>query len=267
MTGLRKQLKNELERLKEISRKTERSLKEAPKGALRLSKSQGSTQYYYLTKGAPRNGKYISKKDSDLVRRLAQKKYDEEILKYANNAVHKIAGLIDIYSDDRIEEIFYSEHPERQKLIAPVESTFEQSLKEWMKVPYTGKTFQENSPVILTNAGVRVRSKSEKIIADYLEYTGIAYKYECPINLRPFGNVYPDFTILSPKNGQEIYWEHEGMMDNPEYARSAIQKIELYEKNGIYPGEKLILTFETSTAIINSELIKSLVKRYLLCED
>ena len=75
--------------------------------------------------------------------------------------------------------------------------------------------------------------------------------------------MYPDFTFLSPRTGQEIYWEHEGMMDKQEYARSAVRKIELYMKNGIYPGERLILTFETEQSMLNQKTLESLVERYL----
>ena len=63
---------------------------------------------------------------------------------------------------------------------------------------------------------------------------------------------------------KEVYWEHEGMLDHPEYARSAVKKIELYEMNGIYPGDTLILTFETSVSVIRTDLMKNLTKKYLL---
>jgi len=66
------------------------------------------------------------------------------------------------------------------------------------------------------------------------------------------------------KTGEEIYWEHEGMMDNPEYAKSAVKKIEAYEKNGIFLGENLILTFETSTQILEKRTLEALVRRHLL---
>ena len=66
------------------------------------------------------------------------------------------------------------------------------------------------------------------------------------------------------KTGGEIYWEHEGMMDNPDYAKSAIKKIELYENNGIFPGENLILTFESSASVVNMNVVKELTDRYLL---
>ena len=117
--------------------------------------------------------------------------------------------------------------------------------------------------VILSERGERVRSKSEKILADFFYRRNILYKYEKPLNLKGFGTVYPDFTFLSKKTGQEIYWEHEGMMDKPEYARSAVRKIESYQKNEIYTGDRLILTFETEQSVLNTGVIEGLVKRYL----
>ena len=65
------------------------------------------------------------------------------------------------------------------------------------------------------------------------------------------------------KDGEEIYWEHEGMMDKQEYARNAVRKIELYQKNGIYPGERLILTFETEQSMLNQNILEKLVEKYL----
>ena len=54
------------------------------------------------------------------------------------------------------------------------------------------------------------------------------------------------------------------MMDDPVYANNAIKKIEAYEKNGIFPGERLILTFETGQASLNNEIIELMTDRYLL---
>ena len=53
-------------------------------------------------------------------------------------------------------------------------------------------------------------------------------------------------------------------MDDPIYAQNAVKKIQAYEENGIYPGERLILTFETSKVVLNTQLIEGLVHKYLL---
>lgn len=228
---------------------------------MRLGKSQGCTQYFHCTKGEGK--RYIAKSDMGLVKELAQKSYNEKLLNYTERAVRQIEGLLKFYDDNEVEKIYISEHTERQKLITPAEPTYMNRLSEWLAKPYVGKGFAEGTPMIMSNSGLRVRSKSEKIMADYFESLGIPFKYECPVHLDPYGAVYPDFTFLSPITYQEIYWEHEGMMDNPEYAKSAVQKIELYEKNGIFPGDNLILTFETSASILNMDLVKELTRRYL----
>ena len=51
-------------------------------------------------------------------------------------------------------------------------------MKEWKEKGYNKKGFREDAPIILTEKGERVRSKSEKILADYFYRKGIEYKYE-----------------------------------------------------------------------------------------
>ena len=125
------------------------------------------------------------------------------------------------------------------------------------------KHLQGIMPVILTEKGERVRSKSEKILADFFYRNNISYKYEKPLNLSGYGIVYPDFTFLSRKLRKEIYWEHEGMMDKPEYAIKAVKKLNSYQMNGILPGERLILTFETEQDVLNTRIVSELADKYL----
>ena len=101
-------------------------------------------------------------------------------------------------------------------------------------------------------------------MADYFSRHEIEYKYECPLYLKGMGTIYPDFTFLSRKTGEEIYWEHNGMADDPLYARNMVRKINAYENNGIYQGERLILTYETEQTILNTGKIEQLVNRYLV---
>ena len=61
-----------------------------------------------------------------------------------------------------------------------------------------------------------------------------------------------------------IYWEHDGKMDDSAYAKSAVRKIDTYQKNGIYPGENLILTFETSDIPLSTRTIQEMVRRFLV---
>ena len=264
MAGLRKMLLQEQDRLEKILQKTSEQLKDAPPGKLRLSSSNECVQYYYCVPGGRKNGQYLPREKKKLAYRLAQKSYDEKIIKLAEKRLSQIRKITEDYDEGEIEKIFLAEHPERQKLIEPVEPVWEQQLSRWAAEDYKRKGFQEDMPVILTEKGERVRSKSEKILADYFYRNGILYKYECPLYLKRFGTVHPDFTFLSRKTKQEIYWEHDGKMDDPVYAQNAIRKIQAYQENDIHPGERLILTFETSKILLNTRLVERLVRRHLL---
>ncbi len=263
MKGLRNRLLEEREKLERILQMMERRLQDAPEGSLRLSRSQNCIQYYHCMEGN-KNGKYIAKKKEDLIRQLAQKSYDEKVLQLAEKRSAQLDRFLKDYADDEIAMIYEKEHAERRKLIQPIEVSLDQQLREWKEIPYQGKEFQEGVPVIMSERGERVRSKSEKIMADYFFRHGIEYKYECPLYLKGVGNIYPDFTFLSMKTGEEIYWEHNGRMDDPTYARRFVRKMQFYENNEIFPGERLILTYETEQMVLNTGSIEKLVRKYLL---
>ena len=78
------------------------------------------------------------------------------------------------------------------------------------------------------------------------------------------GQIYPDFTVLNVKKRKEYYWEHFGMMDDPSYAEKVLQKLSTYEQNGIFPGEQLIITFETRKNPLNQKQISNLIEHYFI---
>ena len=263
MRELKKLLIKEKERLEEIVIKIKMQLNNTPKGTLRLSQSNSHVQFYHCTV-ENKKGKYIAKGNEKLVQQLAQKSYDEKVLKVAEKRLNQINRFLKDYEDDEIEQVFLNEHIERQRLIQPAEQTWERKLVKWKGKEYNGKGFQEGLPLIMTERGERVRSKTEKIMADYFYRNGIEYKYECPIYLNGMGMVYPDFTFLPKKVGKEIYWEHNGLVDDPSYARNMVRKIDAYENNGIFVGERLILTYESEQSILSTRKIEQMVERYLM---
>ena len=261
MYGLKEMLLQEQKHLQSIIAKTREKDIEEPEGRLRISVDHGVARYYQCIDD--RYGEYISRENIQLPRQLAQKAYNDAVLKTAEVRGKHIARCLKNYNDDELEQLFTSLHPERQRLITPVEPTFSQLQEQWYSESYVGKAFKEGMPVILTEKGERVRSKSEKILADFFYRNNIPYKYEKPLSLSGYGIVYPDFTFLSRKLRKEIYWEHEGMMDKPEYAIKAVKKLNSYQMNGILPGERLILTFETEQDVLNTRIASELADKYL----
>lgn len=261
MKGLKEMLIEEQKYLEAVIAKVSERRDVSAEGSLRISMDHGKVRYYHCIDS--KYGEYIPRENEELPRRLAQKVYNDSVLKTATSRNKLITRCLKDYNDDEIEELFESLHPERKKLVTPIEPTFKQLKEEWYAAPYTGKAFAEGTPVIMSERGERVRSKSEKILADYFFRNDVLYKYEKPLNLSGYGMVFPDFTFFSKKLRKEIYWEHEGMMDKPEYAVKAVKKLNSYQKNGILPGERLILTFETEQDVLNTSIVKQLVDRYL----
>lgn len=251
---------NYLLQLKKIK---EKALKTAPEGSLRLCSRKNKAQFYRRNNPKDSSGTYIPEKDIKLARKLAQKDYDQKIL----NSIEKELDAIRKYQTScpvaSVEQVYDNLHKERQKLIHPIRETDEQFISNWESVEYQGKGFDETMPELFTAKGERVRSKSEVIIADILDQEGIPYRYECPLQLKGWGKVYPDFTVLNVRERKEIYWEHLGMMDDPNYVENALQKIALYQQNGIYTGKNLILTYETKKMPINPKTVRLMIEEYI----
>lgn len=51
--------------------------------------------------------------------------------------------------------------------------------------------------------------------------------------------------------------------DDPSYVRNAVRKMHANEKNDIYPGERLILTFETEKSVLDTAIVQRIVEKYL----
>ena len=252
----------EKSRLIRIKAAVDKRLMDVPEGALRITTSNNCTQFKQSLE-ANKKLTYIKKDDQQLAYRLAQKSYDQKIQKLVDRRLKQLDKLTKEYEDNEIAEIYDKLHPIRKTLIEPVEKPWEQRLEEWKNIPYTGKGFMPGTSEIYSKKGERVRSKSEKILADTFYDLGIEYKYECPIKLKSYGIVYPDFTFLRKRDNRIIYWEHDGKMDDPEYATKAIRKINSYIADGIFPGEDLIVTYESSTVVLNDRTIKKMIEKYL----
>lgn len=264
ITQVKQSLKEKVKELERMKLKVEKSLKKAPEGTLVLSQSNGTTQYYHKTERQQKKGKYISSEERKIAAALAQKDYDLHFLKRVEEQKKRICRAIDILPEDDVMEVYSELSEARKKLVTPHILTDEEYVEQWMSVQYVGKAFAPDTPEIITERGERVRSKTEKMLADKFFAMGIPYRYECPLHMKGYGNVYPDFTLLNIHKREEVYWEHFGMMDNPEYAHKAIQKLESYNANGIYIGKNLLVTFETLRNPLNTRTVEKLLKEFIL---
>ena len=186
------------------------------------------------------------------------------MLKEIDLQLKKLEKYIKNYDEDALLKDYDQISDDRKALITTRELSDEEYAENWLKEAYQSKGFAMNDLEIYTEKDERVRSKSEKILADKFYMKGIPYKYECPIILKGFGTIYPDFTVLNKRTRKIYYWEHLGMMDDPVYAERAIQKIETYERNGIYQGKQLILTYEMKNRPLNIKIAEKLMEEFLM---
>ena len=108
----------------------------------------------------------------------------------------------------------------------------------------------------LTDKGEYVASKSELLIANKLYSLGIKYEYEKEVWIG--GRCYrPDFTIY-PNDGRELYWEHAGMMDKPEYRQRHEEKMDFLAQHGIKLQENLIVTQDRDGTISMDEIQRTI---------
>lgn len=234
-------------------------------GSLVVKECNGSVQFFHQTYN-PEKSKYqrkYLKADDPIINLLLQKSYFEKILKLANKRYYHIKHFNKNFNIDEIDLVYQELDDIKKSRIKPVFPTWERRLAKWKSIPFDGLDFPASMPKLYSKKGERVRSKTEKIIADMLFDNNVEYKYECPLYLDDEKVVYPDFTFLKPGTRQEIYWEHFGMMQDKEYVIKTMAKIEKYEENGIYLGDRLLITFESDRKGMNFKRVNDLIYRYL----
>ena len=91
--------------------------------------------------------------------------------------------------------------------------------------------------------GVRLRTRIEYMIASGFVAYQVPYIYESVIASERF-NYYPDFAVLRKSDGRVIFWEHFGMMDDPDYCGSRFERLRKLWHLGIRIGDNLVLTLE-----------------------
>lgn len=121
---------------------------------------------------------------------------------------------------------------------------------------YLGMDKYHLNRIYKTIDGNHVRSKSEVIICDLLAKSGLKYEYERLLEYEPGKVINPDFTIFHD-GGQELYWEHVGMLGNEKYSEDWSNKMDIYEK--YFPG-RLIKTYESGAISSDAEKIIDKIK-------
>ena len=264
MDELQEMIQMKMAEYDRMIRMAEDAVRKAPKGVLRVTHNRGTFQYYRREEPNS-NEKYIRKSERRLLSGLAQKDYLQKMLPVLRSAYESMKDMMRVYEPEKLTQIYEEMTEGKRELISPLVMSDADYAAEWLRQNSMEEIrIEEPDTEIYTEKGEMVRSKSEKILADKFNLLGIPYIYEKPLYLEGYGYVHPDFTLLNVRKKKEYYLEHFGMMDNPEYTVKTVQKLETYEKNGIFPGEKLLLTYETGSHPLNMKTVENLIQKFLL---
>ena len=258
------ELKNEIRciesGLEKITHELKKLREQVPEGSrLHVIKHGKGYQYYLRISGSDTNGDYIKKHDRRLAAILAQIEYYEKLSLVLQKAIYDLKSFGAVFKENPYEYTLNELSPGIRELVNLPYISDDNFIIEWKNRGYEGLGFKEGFPEYYTGRGLRVRSKSEVMIADILDEMYMPFLYEKPLQLNS-GIIHPDFTLLNIKERKEVYWEHFGMMDDVEYRYNAFQKIKNYEAKGLYQFDAVIWTFETGRNPINTRDIRKMVE-------
>lgn len=266
MTNVKKELEKQLIKTEKMLQEVEKSLrayKNLEPGNIRVATSHGCPQYYIKRPGKEKED-YLPVIEKEKIHLLAQRDYEEKVRKELICLEKRLRKFIAGYDENAIEHIYERMCDTRRQLIKPIVLTEEMYIEKWMEKFNGGvNTFGEANE-FRTQRGEYVRSKSEKIIADYFYSHNIPYQYEPRFEINDLKSVFPDFVILNTRKRKTIYWEHLGRVGEERYAARNFNKLMDYEQKGLIIGDNLIITMETDERPLDIAIVEEKVRLFIL---
>ena len=211
----------------------EKELENSPDG--HLSKKG---EYYYQT--VVRKEKGINK-NPELIKQLCRKRYLLARKGQLNQNIALLPNGTNDFDNRTATELIASFQNVYQDL--PISYFYHPAIEKWVIMDYPKHPYPPGPDKPLTKNGVRVRSKSELLIATQFEECEIPYHYETKITLASKVE-YPDFIIKNSFTNKTVIWEHFGATNLDGYESKMNDKMNLYLSNGYMANDTFVCTFE-----------------------
>jgi len=264
MQDYSKALQEQLQEIDSLLLVAEKNMKKTnllPQGHMYVKTSHGYPQYYFQDAHSSER-RYLHSSEHKLIKQLAQAEYDKRMLALLKKLRSSLRHFLSTYDIHSIKNLYEKLCTGRKTLVTPILPSDDMFTEQWLEEHPGNKNPFPETGSYLTERGETVRSKSEKILADLFHAMDIPYQYEPMLELQGYITVYPDFVLLNVKNRKTYYWEHFGLIDDPEYAQKAFRKLEMYETNGLFVGENLITSMESTDHPLNIKTVKKKISQY-----
>lgn len=246
--------------------KYQKELEKLPKGTLCKKHRNNKVYYYhqYRTNTGGFEQKLIKQNQYFLVEQVKRRRFLEESIKSISNNIRLLDTFIakfQAYSPDDISSKMAGTYKDLPLIC--YSDSYSKDVKNWIHEQFETTDKYPEHKIHQTSKGEMVRSKSEALIACMLDAYKVPYRYEAVLQL---GQVkfFPDFTILRPRDNKIIYWEHFGLMDDPEYIKKTLTKLLLFREQGLRIGEDIIITFDSADGGIDVKELQDIIKIKLL---
>lgn len=254
-------LKNELSRVTTLEQQMAKDLEKLPEGFL-MKRNDGRV-FHVIKANGEKEIRQLNNKDSDDIKLFGELKYKRYIkaalpvlkdwIKYIKSFIQNVI----VYDPLKIQEKLKIQYHGLNGMPIFLEGDINPENWESNSSP----PMYEEGLIHPSQKGMMTRSKSEAQIVSSYESQGWKFMYE-PVVKLPDGRILrPDFAVLHPIKRKVIYHEHLGMMDDPDYAMKAIQKLNDYASVGIVLGDNLVLTAETKGQPLTFQGINEVIKR------
>lgn len=266
MEKYKKELEEQQTMINKLLKQNEKNLakyKDIADRNVKVSYSNGKSQYYYYDNHEQKYV-YAPKKGIKTIKKIVQRDYELALNKKLKELEGRLERFCRNYDINEIKQVYESLPIARKELVMPIIESDEQYIARW-RIEHPGN--QNMFPVegnIMTARGERVRSKSEKIIADLFDKYGVPYVYEPSLVIGFNHVVNPDFVVLNVRERKTKYWEHFGLIDMEQYAIKNFNKLKDYNTAGFEIGDNLIITMENADDTFDSRDIEKKIIKYCL---
>ena len=265
-------IKMECRRLEKSIEDKENFIANCDSGTFECFHNGNKWNWYLVSQSTDKTGKphrkrkYLSKKKTETAKLFIKKEICRCELLDERQELKALRSYLNKCSSFSRAEKYINRNEEIGRITKSLydeDNNFNESTLAWLNdINTDSQLFPEGLRFRCKN-GLLVRSKSEQLIATTLIDHNIPFKYENKLMLG-LNEYYPDFTILSPKDGSEYLWEHFGKMDDAEYVSRNYKKVFNYIENGYIPFENLIMTFESNNNGIDQIWIEKIIETFFI---
>ena len=244
----------------------EKLLRHSPEGDIIFRTVRNTPRYYHSVTADPSTAKrkrseiYLGEKQSMLVYALTRKRYLKTLCPPLRKEIAALDRFIKAYHPEEKYEALNSVPDDLHEHITPLFTAQSEKCQIWQAQAFESNPFPIDPESCYTTArGDSVRSRAECILCDKVNRRLLAYHYEEKLVLGR-NEIYPDLTIMHPQTCELYFLEYFGMMDNPAYAKNAMEKIHLYYAAGL--GPRLITIFDSREAPFSFNQLDAILDSY-----